>query len=110
MTVPEIADTFVDNTPVNATPPGAPITVNLRAGYYPAGALGVAQSTDIISTSTSTGNPMFKSFDGSFLNPNGAANNNDFHLQSGSPALGKGNPTYNVDMGAYTSDGKGNKH
>lgn len=104
------ADTFVDNTPVNATPPGAPITVNLRAGYYPAGALGVAQSTDIISTSTSTGNPMFKSFDGSFLNPNGAANNNDFHLQAGSPAIGKGNPTYNADMGAYTSDGNGNKH
>jgi hypothetical protein len=104
------ADTFVDNTPLNATPPGAAITVNLRAGYYPAGALGVPQASDIISTSVATGNPMFKSFDGSFLNPNGAANNNDFHLQAGSPAIGKGNPTYNADMGAYTSDGKGNKH
>ena len=104
------ADTFVDNTPTTATPPGAAITVNLRANYYPAGALGVAQSSDIISTSTSTGNPMFKSFDGSFLNPNGAPNNNDFHLQANSPAIGKGNPTYNADMGAYTSDGQGNKH
>lgn len=104
------ADTFVDNTPTTATPPGAPITVNLKANYYPAGALGVAQSTDIISTSTSTGNPMFKSFDGSFLKPNGAPNNNDFHLQAGSPAIGKGNSTYNADMGAYTSDGKGNQH
>ena len=117
------ADTFVDNTPLQATPPGQPITVNLRAGYYPAGALGVPQSTDIISTSVSTGNPMFKSFDGSFLNPNGAANNNDFHLQSSSPAIGKGNTNFTLhnptlaggttpdaDMGAYPTDGKGNKH
>jgi hypothetical protein len=98
------ANTFVDNTVSPA------ITVDLRGGFYPAGALGVAQSTDIISTSTTTGNPMFVKFDGSFLNPNGAPNTNDFHLQAGSPAIGKGNPAYNADMGAYTSDGKGNKH
>ncbi|HEY4324444.1 MAG TPA: right-handed parallel beta-helix repeat-containing protein [Mucilaginibacter sp.] len=104
------ADFFVDNTPLQDVPPGQPINVDIRAGFYPAGSLGVPQSTDIISTSVATGNPMFKSFDGSFLNPNGAPNNNDFHLQAGSPALGKGNPTYNADMGAYTSDGKGNKH
>lgn len=104
------ADTYVDNTPLTQVPPGPAITVNLRAQYYPAGALGVPQSTDIISTSVATGNPMFKSFDNSFLNANGAPNNNDFHLQPGSPALGKGNPVYNADMGAYTSDGKGNKH
>lgn len=96
--------TFVDAT----LPP--PITVNLRAGYYPAGAIGVAQSTDIISTSVGNGDPMFVSFDNSFLNPNGAPNNNDFHLKAGSPAIGHGNPAYNADMGAYTSDGKGNKH
>jgi len=42
--------------------------------------------------------------------PNGATTSNDFHLQAGSPALGKGNPTYNSDIGAYTSDGRGNKH
>jgi len=35
---------------------------------------------------------------------------NNFHQQTGSPALGKGNATYNADLGAYTSDGKGNQH
>ncbi|GAC1311852.1 MAG: hypothetical protein NVSMB24_32190 [Mucilaginibacter sp.] len=101
------ADTFIDNTPLPQNPA---ITVNLRAGFYPAGSIGVAQSTDIVSTGTANGNPMFVKFDGSFLNINGAPNNNDFHLQAGSPAIGHGNPTYNADMGAYTSDGKGNKH
>ena len=96
--------TFVDKT---VTPN---ITVNLRNNYYPAGALGIAQASDIVSTGLGNGDPKFKSFDGTFLSPNGAANNNDFHLQAGSPAIGKGNPTYNADMGAYTSDGKGNKH
>jgi hypothetical protein len=104
------ADTFVDNTPLALVPPGPAIIINLRAGYYPAGSLGVPQSTDIISTAVGNGDPMFVSFDGSFLNPNGAPNNNDFHLKAGSPALGHGNPKYNADMGAYTSDGKGNKH
>lgn len=112
--------TFVDNTPL---PPNPAITVNLRAGYYPAGAAGVAQSTDLISTAVGNNDPMFVSFDGSFLNPNGAPNNNDFHLKTGSPAIGKGNtsftlanPTTNagavpdVDLGAYPTDGKGNKH
>ena len=33
-----------------------------------------------------------------------------FVLNTGSPAIGKGNTTYNADMGAYTSDGQGNKH
>ncbi|WP_184544624.1 right-handed parallel beta-helix repeat-containing protein [Mucilaginibacter sp. FT3.2] len=98
------ADTYVDKT---ATPN---ITLNLRSGFYPAGAAGKPQASDIISTSIATANPSFTSFDGSFLLPNGAANNNDFHLKSGSPAIGKGNPTYNADIGAYTSDGKGNKH
>lgn len=100
-------DSFVDNTPLPKAPA---ITVNLRDGYYPAGAAGKPQSTDIISTSVATGNPMFTSFDGSVLLANGAPNNNDFHLKSGSPAIGKGNSAYNADMGAYTSDGKGNKH
>jgi len=36
--------------------------------------------------------------------------NFDFHLMPGSPALGNGNPKYNNDIGAYTSDGQGNKH
>jgi hypothetical protein len=104
------ADTFVDNTPTQAIPAGPAITVDIRAGFYPAGALGVPQTTDLISTAVGNNDPKFVTFDGSFLNPNGAPNNNNFHLQAGSPALGKGNPTYNADIGAYTSDGKGNKH
>jgi len=98
------ADTQVDNT----TPPA--ITVDIRAGFYPSDAAGKPQASDIISTSIATGNPLFVSFDGSLLLPNGAPNTNDFHLKSGSPAIGKGNAIYNADMGAYTSDGKGNKH
>ncbi|MES2110683.1 MAG: right-handed parallel beta-helix repeat-containing protein [Bacteroidota bacterium] len=100
-------DTYVDNTPLPAAPA---VTVNLRDGFYPAGAAGKAQGSDIVSTSTTTGNPTFASFDGTLLLANGAANNNDFHLKTGSPAIGKGNTTYNADMGAYTTDGKGNKH
>ena len=90
---------FVDKT---VTPN---VNVNLAANFYPSDGVGKAQSTDQISV-----DPMFASFDGAFALPNGAATNNDFHLKAGSPALGKGNTTYNADMGAYTSDGKGNKH
>ena len=54
--------------------------------------------------------PLFKSYDAKVATPNGAANPNDFHLNTGSPAIGKGNTTFNADMGAYTSDGQGNKH
>jgi len=109
--------TFTDQT---VTPN---VIVTLRDGYYPAGALGTPQGSDIISTSVATGNPTFVSFDNSFLNPNGAPNNNDFHLQAGSPAIGKGNTSFalnnpslaggaapDADMGAYPTDGKGNKH
>ena len=109
--------TFVDQT---VTPN---LTIDLRSQYYPAGALGVPQSADVISTAVGNGDPKFASFDGSFLNPNGAVNNNDFHLQSGSAAIGKGNTSFvlanptlagsaapDVDLGAYPTDGKGNKH
>lgn len=98
------ADTFTDNTVAPA------VVVNLRDGFYPAGALGVPQTSDIISNAVGNNDPKFVSFNGAFLVANGAPNPNDFHLQAGSPALGKGNPTYNADIGAYTSDGKGNKH
>lgn len=93
------AATFVDKT---VTPN---VTVKLAENFYPSDGVGKAQTTDLIGT-----DPMFTSFDGSFALPNGAVNNNDFHLKSGSPAIGKGNATYNADLGAYTSDGKGNKH
>jgi hypothetical protein len=111
------ADTFTDNTVSPA------VVVNLRASYYPAGALGVVQASDIISTAVGNNDPKFVSFNGSFLVPNGAPNPNDFHLQAGSPAIGKGNTTFTLnnpstagsavpdaDLGAYPTDGKGNKH
>jgi len=93
------AATVVDKT---VTPV---VTVNLAANFYPSDGVGKAQATDLISV-----DPTFVSFNGSFVLPNGAANPNDFHLKAGSPAIGKGNTTYNADLGAYTSDGKGNKH
>lgn len=117
------ADSFTDNTPLTATPAGPAIVVNLRNGYYPAGAAGKPQTTDIISTSTATANPMFTNFNNAFLLANAAANNNDFHLQSSSAAIGKGVTTWagisttiaagngpNKDLGAYPTDGTGNKH
>ena len=78
-----------------------------RQFFYPAGSFGKPQPTDVISTATTDKAPMFVQLD---PNVNAATNNNDFHLQPGSPAKGKGNPVYNNDIGAYTSDGKGNKH
>jgi len=109
--------TFVDKT---VTPN---LTITLRDQYYPAGALGVPQSADVISTAVGNADPKFVSFDGSFLVPNGAANNNDFHLQPGSAAIGAGNTSFALDnpslaggaapdgdLGAYPTDGKGNKH
>ncbi len=81
------------------------VTVNLAANFYPSDGVGKQQTSDIVGV-----DPMFSSFNNAFLLPNGAANPNDFHLKSGSPAVGKGNSTYNADIGAYTSDGKGNKH
>jgi hypothetical protein len=93
------AAAFVDKT---VTPN---VNVNLAANFYPSDGVGKAQSTDLVSV-----DPMFVLFDSAFALPNGAANTNDFHLKAGSQALGKGNATYNADLGAYTSDGKGNKH
>jgi hypothetical protein len=95
----DTAPTFVDKT---VTPN---VVVNLAANFYPSDGVGKAQSTDLINV-----NPKFQSFDGAFALPNGVATSNVFKLQSGSPAIGKGNTTYNADIGAYTSDGKGNQH
>ena len=98
------ADTYADTT----THPA--ISISIRANFYPGDGVGKPKSTDLISTGISNLNPMFKTFDGTIAAPNGASTSNDFHLLSGSPAIGKGNSSYNSDMGAYTSDGKGNKH
>jgi hypothetical protein len=87
------------------------ISVSLRSNFYPGDGVGKPQSTDLISTSISNLNPMFAAFDGTVAAPNGASTTNDFHLQSGSPAFGKGNSAYSNDIGAYTSDAtKSNQH
>jgi hypothetical protein len=99
------ADNYTDTTQ------GQHLSISIRANFYPSDGVGKPQPTDIISTSVSTANPMFKTFDGTIASPNGASSNNDYHLLAGSPALGKGNATYGTDMGAYTSDAtKSNQH
>jgi hypothetical protein len=84
---------------------------SLVAQFYPVGSKGVPQSNDIISHTTGANDPMFVNYTPP---PNPSLRimpaNFDFHLKAGSPALGKGNPTYNNDIGAYTTDGKGNQH
>jgi hypothetical protein len=92
------------------------VTVDsLRQFMYPAGEMGVIQSSDVIdSVHLGANDPMFVGYsvppnpNNRFIPPNF-----DFHLKAGSPAIGKGNPTYNNDIGAYVSDttnGKGNRH
>jgi len=97
-------DTYQDTTQ------GGNLQISIRGNFYPSDGVGKPQSTDLISTQVGDKDPMFKTFDGKVATKNGASTSNDYHLQAGSPALGKGNPTYNNDIGAYTSDGKGNKH
>ena len=78
-----------------------------RQYFYPKGDYGKPQTTDIVSTSTTNDVPMFKSYT---KDPTAAVDHNDYHLQSSSPAVGAGNATYNKDIGAYPTDGSGNKH
>jgi hypothetical protein len=99
---------------------------SIRQFMYPADGVGVPQSGDIINTTTTgANNPMFVGWnttpDSSLRN---IPSNFDFHLQSSSPALGKGYtgtvvglpswaPALSGDIGAYVSDtsgGKGNRH
>jgi len=97
-------DTYSDTTG------GGNLSISIRANFYPSDGVGKPQSTDLISTGVGNQDPMFKTYDGKVATPNGAATTNDFHLLAGSPDIGKGNTQYNADIGAYTSDGKGNKH
>ena len=97
-------DTYQDTTQ------GGNLPISIRANFYPSDGVGKPQTSDLISTAVGDQDPKFKTFDGKVATPNGAPNNNDFHLNTGSAALGKGNGTYNNDIGAYTSEGKGNKH
>lgn len=80
-----------------------------RKYFYPVGSIGKAQPTDIISASKTDKDPLFVKLSPT-TDPSQGVDPNDYHLQAGSPAKGKGNPTYNTDIGAYTSDDKGNKH
>ncbi len=98
------ADTYSDTTG------GGNLAISIRANFYPSDGVGTPQTSDIISTAVGNNDPMFKSYDGKVATANGAATSNDYHLVAGSPAIGKGNATYNADIGAYTSDGKGNLH
>lgn len=84
--------------------------INIRDNFYPASGLGKPQPTDLISKKIGNYDPLFLKFDGTVAAPNGYPNTNDFRLQSTSPAFSAGNTKYNLDLGAYTSDGKGNLH
>lgn len=84
--------------------------INIRENFYPASGVGAPQSNDLISTKIGNYDPMFVKFDGKVAAPNGYPNNYDFRLQNGSPAFGTGNIKYNQDLGAYTTDNKGNQH
>ena len=103
------------------------VTVDsIRQFMYPSSDIGVPQSGDVINTTTTGANdPMFVGYNPP---PDSSARviptNYDFHLKSGSPALGKGftgsiaglpswAPAPSGDIGAYVSDtsgGKGNRH
>ncbi len=97
-------DTYTDTTG------GGNLSISIRKNFYPNDGVGKPQTSDLISTAVGNQDPMFKVFDGKVATANGVPTSNDYHLQPGSPALGKGNTQYNADIGAYTSDGKGNKH
>lgn len=84
--------------------------INIRSNFYPSSGLGTAQPTDLISQKIGNLDPMFIQFDGTVAAPNGFVNTNNFRLQNGSPAYGAGFSKYNQDLGAYTTDGKGNQH
>jgi len=103
------------------------VTVDsLRQFMYPAGEAGKVQSGDIINlTQTGANDPKFVNYS-TTVNPGNRIipSSYDFHLQAGSPALGKGftgaiagipagAPGPSGDIGAYVSDttgGKGNRH
>ena len=80
-----------------------------RKYFYPAGSIGKAQPTDFVSMSKTDGDPLLAKLSAT-TDPSLGVDPNDYHLQANSPAKGKGNPAYNADIGAYTTDDKGNKH
>ncbi len=111
-------DTYNDNTVTPAIP------VNIRANFFPNDGVGAAVASELVSTAIGNNDPKFATFDGTIVGTaTGQSSSNDYHLQSGSPAIGKGNTSFTLlnpsltggvtpgaDMGAYPSDGSGNKH
>lgn len=84
--------------------------INIRDNFYPASGAGATVSSDLLSKKVGNYDPLFVNFDGKVAAPNGYPNNYDFRLQNGSPAYGTGMAKYNQDLGAYTTDNKGNQH
>ncbi len=84
--------------------------INIRENFYPASGVGMPQTNDLISNKIGNNDPLFINFDGTVAAPNGYPNKYDFRLQNGSPAFGAGITKYNQDLGAYTTDNKGNQH
>lgn len=111
----------VDTYNTSDTPP---VPVDIRANFYPSEGVGKAQTTDLVSNAVGNNDPKFATFNASIVaTATGASSTNDYHLQTGSPAIGKGNTTFTLynptlaggttpdaDMGAYPTDGKGNQH
>jgi hypothetical protein len=86
-------------------------SLNRMSEFYPTDGVGRAQATDKISV-----DPQFKSFDGSPAGIIAEADNNDYHLNATSPALGVGSTNImslgkgDKDLGAYTTTGGTNHH
>lgn len=96
-------DTYTDQV-------DAALKINIRANFYPTSGVGTPQPTDLISTKIGNFDPMFVNYDGRVAFPNAFSNTYDFRLQNHSPAQGVGLAKYNLDIGAYTTDGQGNQH
>ncbi len=104
------------NYTIADTTAGKSDTISLTSNFYPGDGMGKKVSSDVFA------NPMFTTFNNDFLLPNGATTTNIFTLMSSSPAIGAGNTTFspfnifptgalpNKDLGAYPTDGSGNKH
>lgn len=89
--------------------------------FYPSDCVGHVQTTDVVDKSNTPVkgiNPMFLSYNAYFGQT--SDNSNDYHLQSSSPALGKGlvtlpttlgGKTYtgDIDLGAFTSSPNSHK-
>lgn len=68
---------------------------SLRKNFYPIDDYGRPRTSDLIQV-----DPKFVKYDPDM---NAPTDESDVHLQPGSPALGRGNPLYDTDLGCYTS-------